>query len=139
MQIERISQAFSLKKKLIYSLNKDKMKIKKQYLFAGFIAVAITFASCKKKDSDTKQPELSVSSSEELFTSGGGTSEVAVTSNGNWSIQNSTTWCTTNASTTSGNGKITFTVQPNPVTSERSVIFSVTSGTIFRDIKIREL
>ncbi|HEV8283144.1 MAG TPA: cellulase family glycosylhydrolase [Chitinophagaceae bacterium] len=115
------------------------MKIREPYLFLGFLALAIVFASCKKKDVVTKQAELSVSSSEELFTSEGGTSEVAVTSNSNWNVTNSAAWCTANASTTSGNGKIAFTVQSNPATSERSVIFSVTSGSISKGINIRQL
>jgi aryl-phospho-beta-D-glucosidase BglC (GH1 family) len=84
-------------------------------------------------------PTLSVSSSEELFTASGGTSEVTVTANNTWSINNSATWCSANASTTNGNGKITFTVQSNPSTMERSAIISVSSGSILKEIKLRQL
>ena len=115
------------------------MKIRRQHLFLRFLAVAIVFASCKKKDDVAKQSELSVSSSEELFTSQGGTSEVTVTSNSIWNITNFASWCTAEASTPNGNGKIIFTVQSNLASSERSVICSVTSGSISKEIKIRQL
>jgi aryl-phospho-beta-D-glucosidase BglC (GH1 family) len=110
----------------------------KRYKFLGFLVALIIVVSCKKSK-DVVAPTLSVSSSEELFTASGGTSEVTVTANNTWSINNSATWCSANASTTNGNGKITFTVQSNPSTMERSAIISVSSGSILKEIKLRQL
>jgi len=115
------------------------MKIKGRYLSLIFLALAIIFISCKKKDVVTEQSQFSVSSSEELFTAQGGTSDVTVTSNVSWSLTNSATWCAATASTTSGNGKITFSVQSNPATTERSVVVSVSSGSISKEINVRQL
>ena len=113
------------------------MKSKRRYQFLWFLIVLIVFAFCSKKE--VIAPELSVSSSEELFTAGGGTSEVIVSANTNWSVNNSASWLTTTPSTTNGNGKISLKVQANPATSERSVVLSVTAGSISREIKIRQL
>ena len=113
-------------------------KIKSTYPIVRFLVAILLFASCNKKDS-APAPELSVSSSEELFTAAGGTSEVTVSSNTKWSISNSAAWCTATASTTDGNGKVTFNVQANSTTTERSVVIAVTAGSISREIKLRQL
>ena len=113
------------------------MRIQRQHNFLAVVIAVILFASCHKKDAIAAK--LSVSSSEELFTSGGGTSEVTVSSNTNWSINNSISWLTTTASTSNGNGKISLSVQSNPTTSERSVVLSVTTGNISKEIKVRQL
>ena len=116
----------------------DKMKYKKRYAFLGLLIAMLFFASCSKKTT-VAPSELSVSSSEELFTADGGTSEVTVTSNAKWNISNSAAWCTATASSTDGNGKISFNVQVNPATSERSVVLTVTAGSILKEIKVRQL
>ncbi len=109
-----------------------------RYKLLGFF-IAVTFLiSCKKKEPAVIQAQLSVSSSEELGTADGAVSEVAVTSNTNWDISNSASWLTATPSTTKGNGKITFNVQANPTLSERSIIFSVSVGSISKEIKIRQ-
>lgn len=115
------------------------MKSRRQNQLLVLLFSLSFFAFCKKNDGVTKQAELSVSSPEELFTAVGGTSEVSVTCNGVWNVTNSAAWCSANASSTYGNGKISFTVQPNATTSERSVIFSVTSGSLSKEIKLRQL
>lgn len=106
-------------------------------LLAFFIAVTCLI-SCKKKDAPVVEAQLSVSSSEVLVTADGAISEVAVSSNTNWSISNSASWLTAAPSTTKGNGKIIFNVQANPTLSERSIIFSVNAGSISKEIKIRQ-
>jgi endoglucanase len=113
------------------------MKIQIRYKFLSCLVAILFFASCHKKD--VIAPELSVSSSEELFTANGGASEVTVLSNTNWSISNSASWFAATASTSRGNGKISFNVQVNPTTSERSVVISVTAGSISKEIKVRQL
>lgn len=114
------------------------MKYKRQYTFLGFLVAMLFFASCSKKDT-VAPSQLSVSSSEELFTADGGTSEVTVSSNVKWSISNSAAWCAATASSTAGNGKISLNVQSNPATSERSVVISVTAVSISKEIKVRQL
>jgi len=109
-----------------------------RHKFLKFLIALIFFASCKKKDA-VVTTQLSLSSYEELFTAGGGASEVTVSGNAKWSISNSATWCTTTASTTEGNGKIYLNVQANPATSERSVVIPVISGSISKEIKVRQL
>lgn len=115
----------------------ETLNLKKAYRFAAFLIAILCFASCSKKE--TAAPELTVSSSEELFTGEGGTSEVTVTSNIQWSISNTAAWCTATASTTDGNGKIALNVQANSNSSERSVVIAVTAGSISRAIKVRQL
>jgi endoglucanase len=113
------------------------MKIQQQHKFLAIVIAAIFLASCHKKD--VVAAELFLSSSGELFTADGGTSEVTVSSNINWSINNSASWLAANASGTNGNGKVSFNVQANPTTSERSVVLSVTAGSISKEIKVRQL
>jgi len=113
------------------------MRILRQHKFLALLIAAIFFASCHKKDAIVA--ELSVSSSEEVFTADGGTSEVTVTSNTNWSISNSTSWLTATASTSNGDGKISLNIQSNPTASERSALISVTAGNISKEIKVRQL
>jgi endoglucanase len=106
--------------------------------FRIFIAIFF-FTFCKKKDVIAPPPQLSVSSSEELFTADGGTSEVSVSSNGKWSISNSEPWFTATASTIEGNGKISLNVQFNTSATERSAIILVNSGNLLKQIKVRQL
>jgi endoglucanase len=132
-------QVFFLTNESLCSYQKiNKMKTTRRYNFLGFFVAIFFFASCAKKDT-VAPPQLSVSSSEELFTADGGASEVTVTSNTKWSISNSAAWCTATASSTDGNGKISLSVQANPATSERFVVMSVTSGSILKEIKVRQL
>ena len=113
------------------------MEIQKKYRALGFIVAVLVFASCHKKD--VIAPGLSVSSSEELFTADGGASEVTVSSNTSWAINYSASWLTATVSTPKGNGKISLNVQPNPTTSERSIVISVTAGSISKEINVRQL
>lgn len=108
-------------------------------VFAALLLEFIGFGSCNKKDKETALPDLSVSSSEELFTSVGGSSDVTVTSNTKWSIGNTESWFTATPSTTEGNGKISLNVQPNQSANERYVILAVTAGNLRKEIKVRQL
>lgn len=118
-------------------MNKYNMKIRVLYKFLKFLIVVLFFASCHKKN--VADAQLSVSSSEELFTADGGISDVAVLCNTTWSIGNSASWCTATSSTVNGNGKISLSVQSNTMASERSVIFSVAAGSIVRELKVCQL
>jgi endoglucanase len=109
-----------------------------RYKFLGFF-IAITFLTfCKKKDT-VDAPQLSVSSSEEIFTAEGGTSEITISSNTKWSVSNATLWFWATASATAGNGQIILNVQSNPLNTERSATISVSAGSISKQIKVRQL
>lgn len=114
------------------------MTFKRLYKFLVLLIAVIIVASCKKSK-EPVGPELSVSSSEELFTAAGGASEVTVSANAKWSISNAASWYTATASGTEGNGKISLNVQSNPSATERSAIITVSSGSIFKEIKVRQL
>lgn len=106
---------------------------------AVLLIAFIVVGSCNKKDNPDPTPELNISSSEELFTAAGGTSEVNVTGNTKWSISNSATWFTATPATGDGSEKITLTVQPNQNTSERSGVIAVTAGNLRKEIRVRQL
>jgi aryl-phospho-beta-D-glucosidase BglC (GH1 family) len=103
-----------------------------------FLIALLLFASCEKKGAIVT-PQLSVSSPEQLFTSDGGVSEVTVSANTNWNISNAAPWFTATASSTGGNGKISLNVQPNAAATDRSSIISVSSGSIVKEINVRQL
>jgi endoglucanase len=106
---------------------------------AVLLIAIIVVGSCNKKDNPDPTPELNISSSEELFTAAGGTSEVNVTGNTQWSITNSAAWFTATPASGDGSEKITLTVQPNQNTSERSGVIAVTAGNLRKEIRVRQL
>jgi aryl-phospho-beta-D-glucosidase BglC (GH1 family) len=109
-----------------------------RHKFLKILIALILLASCNKKDAIVT-PQLSLSSSEELFTADGGVSEVTVSANTKWSISNAASWFTATASTTEANGKISFNVQSNEQATDRSAVISVSSGSIVREINVRQL
>jgi aryl-phospho-beta-D-glucosidase BglC (GH1 family) len=62
-----------------------KMKIVNSYKSLGLLLMVVSFLSCEKKDRTV--PKVTVSSPEVLFTVTGGSSEVTITTNTNWSIK----------------------------------------------------
>lgn len=115
------------------------MNIGKIIALTGLLMALLVMGACNKKDSPAPIPELSVSSSEELFTSDAGASEVTVTSNAKWNINNTASWVAVTPASGNGNGKISLNVQSNQSTSERSVVIAVTAGNISKEIKVRQL
>jgi endoglucanase len=113
------------------------MNIRRAYQFPLVFAAILFLVCCHKKE--VIAPELSISPSEEIFTSNGGTSEVTVTSNTSWSINKLASWLTATPSTTKGNGKIFLNVQANPTTSERSVVIAVSAASISKETRVRQL
>lgn len=106
--------------------------------FKGFklslLLIALVYlVSCSKKGASI---ELSLSSSTEHFAAEGGTKEINVISNGQWSYNDTSWWCSVTASATNGNGKLSLLVQPNTNSNERTTILSVTAGSIVKEIKI---
>jgi endoglucanase len=110
----------------------------KLFKYLAFLTAVVFVASCNKKD-DAVVPQLSLSSAEALFTAAAGTSDVTVTSNTKWNISGSASWFTATASSTDGNGKISFNVQANTAATERSAVVTVTTGSIVKEVKVRQL
>lgn len=107
----------------------------KQSRLLLWAVVFIFFAACGKKD---VTPELSVAPTELLFNADGGTNEVNVTSNTQWTVASNTPWCSTSTPSSSGNGKIVLFIQPNTNSAERMAVISVTAGNLVKEIKVRQ-
>jgi len=80
-------------------------KIKKQYFFKllVFLITVVSFFSCKKTNNPVEQPigQLSVSLPSVNFTADGGSQDITITSNADWTLSNpASSWL--QASTTSG-------------------------------------
>ncbi len=100
----------------------------------SFLLIALVYlVSCTKKDAVA---ELSLSSSTEHFAAEGGTKEINVTCNAQWTLNDTSWWCSTSASTTNGNGKLNLLVQPNVSATNRTTTISIIAGSIIKEIKI---
>lgn len=97
------------------------------YKMMGFIVAILFFADCKKKDSVT--PELTVAPSEITFPPGGGTADVAITSNAQWSVSNSASaWLQLSATSgNSGGSTSRLTATSNETGSSRSTVLTVSA------------
>ena len=116
------------------------MSLKRWNQVLIIIATTTFLAFCSKGDKKNDvTSQLSISSVEELFTSDGGASEVTVTSNTQWNISNTASWCAATASSTNGNGKISLNVQSNSASTERSVTISVNAGSMSKQFNVRQL
>lgn len=68
---------------------------------------------------------LSVSPASLSYPSDGGTKTVTITSNDNWTISSSTSWCTISQSSGSNNGVITISVASNASSSSRTATVTI--------------
>ncbi|RYZ48831.1 MAG: endoglucanase, partial [Chitinophagaceae bacterium] len=113
------------------------MHYKKQVFQLLALFCLFFLVNCSKEEEVA--PQLSVASTEELFAASGGNRDVAVTSNTGWTASSGAAWVTEAASGTTGNGKISLSVQPNETTTERSTIIMVVTGNLKKEIRIRQL
>jgi endoglucanase len=103
------------------------MKTRSWYALTVLVIVAVMSAYCSKKSGIT--PELSVSLSQIAFQANGGASDVTITSNVQWSINNPVSWL--ELSKTSGNGgmvSIRLSSAANTTGASRSAILEVSAG-----------
>jgi endoglucanase len=105
--------------------------------FLLLIIFLFALAFCSKKSGE--QPTLSVASLEEVFTAEGGSRKVAVASNSEWAGNSSQMWCMPTWTGNNGNGEITISVQPNTAATERSAIITVVSGSLQKELRVRQL
>jgi endoglucanase len=103
------------------------MKTKNWYALTGLMISAVMFAYCSKKNTVT--PELSVSLSDISFQPEGGASEVSITSNVAWNINNPASWLQLSQSTGNNNqAAIRLTTAPNTTGAARSAVLVVNAG-----------
>lgn len=97
------------------------------YKMTGFLMAILFFAGCKKKDSVT--PELTVAPSQITLPSEGGTADVTISGNAQWSISNLAAWLQlSNTSGSSGSSTIGLTAAANETGASRSTFLSVNSS-----------
>jgi endoglucanase len=105
----------------------NKMKVDYSRVISGFLIVIASFTSCKKKESIPA--ELSVSPITVSFPASGGTSNITVTCNAQWSISNpASAWLQLDKTTgSSGSTTIKLTAVLNETGSTRSVVLDISS------------
>lgn len=97
------------------------------YKMIGFLMAILFFTGCKKKDSVT--PELTVAPSQITLPAEGGTADVTITGNAQWSISNLASWLQlTKTSGNSGSNTIQLTATSNETGATRSTFLSVNSS-----------
>src|SRR5687768_7347824 len=105
-----------------------KNKKMSSYRMIGFLMAILFFIGCKKKN-DTVNPELSASPSEINLPAEGGTADLAINGNAQWSISNLALWLKfSKLSGNSGNNIIQLTAMPNQTGATRSIFLSVNSS-----------
>jgi hypothetical protein len=97
----------------------------KPLLFVLLVTMAsgFSFVSCGDDEKEEKQEEvanLSVSTTNLNFSSGGESQTVYVTSNGSWSVTLKPDWCNVTSSSGSGSTTITVTATKNTATNSRT-------------------
>ncbi|WP_276500147.1 cellulase family glycosylhydrolase [Terrimonas pollutisoli] len=98
------------------------------YKLIGFLMAILFFIGCKKKN-DAVNPELSVSPSEINLPAEGGTADLTINCNAQWSISNLALWLKfSKLSGNSGNNIIQLTAMPNQTGATRSIYLSVNSS-----------
>lgn len=106
----------------------EKMKITRLTKIMGALMAVLFFASCHKKDNVA--PKLSVSPTEINFPAKGGTADLTINGNGQWSVSNSAfTWLQLSEEKgNSGSVTIKLTATSNETGTSRSTILSINSS-----------
>jgi aryl-phospho-beta-D-glucosidase BglC (GH1 family) len=109
-------------------MNTGKMKITRRTKIMGLLIAVLLFASCKKKN-DAVAPQLSASPSEIILPAQGGTADLTINGNANWTISNGALWLQlSNTSGSSGSSTIQLTATSNETGASRSTILFVNSS-----------
>ncbi|MFB6456916.1 cellulase family glycosylhydrolase [Chitinophaga sp. Hz27] len=104
------------------------MKINKRYTALGLCILAVTITCCSKKTSITAT--LSVSPSDVSFQSDGGTADIAISSNVEWTITNpADAWLQVKKATgNNGEATVRLTTLANTTGASRSAVLEVSAG-----------
>lgn len=98
------------------------------YRMVGFLMAILFFISCNKK-SEAINPELSAAPSEINLPAEGGTADLTINGNAQWSINNLASWLQlSNTSGNPGSNTIQLTAASNETGASRSTILSVNSS-----------
>ena len=99
-----------------------------KYTMIGFLIAALVFTGCKKRESVS--PELSVSPSEINFASEGGTANLTIAGNAQWTVNNAAAaWLQLNqTSGNSGTAMVPLTAAFNTTGATRSTVLVVNSS-----------
>jgi aryl-phospho-beta-D-glucosidase BglC (GH1 family) len=118
----------SIRQQLIFIYENKKRKMNR-YTTIAFVIGGLFFLGCKKKDTPAP-PELTVSPSEIILPSEGGTANLNISGNGQWSVNNSaSSWLQLSQNSgSSGNATIKLTAPLNTSGATRSTVLSVNSS-----------
>jgi aryl-phospho-beta-D-glucosidase BglC (GH1 family) len=105
------------------------MKITRRYFELGFLIAVLLFTSCHKKG-DSVAPELSASPSTINLPAAGGTADLTINGNAQWTINNgASSWLQlSKTSGSSGSSTIQLTATSNETGASRSTILTVNSS-----------
>jgi len=111
----------------IFSFKVAKASFRQKVLFSAILAI-LCFIGCKKKN-DAINPELSAAPSVINLPAEGGTADLTINGNAQWSISNLASWLQlSNTSGNRGSNTIQLTAASNETGASRSTILSVNSS-----------
>ena len=111
----------------IFSFKAAKAGFRQKVLFSAILAI-LCFTGCKKKN-DAINPELSAAPSAINLPAEGGTADLAINGNAQWSISSLASWLQlSNTSGNRGSNTIQLTAASNETGVSRSTILSVNSS-----------
>lgn len=109
-------------------MNTKKMKITRSYSMLGLVLAVLLMVCCKKKN-DAVAPQLSASPSTINLPAEGGTADLTINGNANWTISSGASWLQlSKTSGNSGSTTIQLTASSNGTGASRSIIMSVNSS-----------
>lgn len=95
------------------------------YTMLGFTFAVLLITSCKKSNG-TITPQLTVSPSEIVLPAGGGTADLTINGNANWTISNAASWLQlSKTSGNSGNSTVQLSATSNETGATRSITLSI--------------
>lgn len=97
-----------------------------------FTAALLIFCGCKKENNEVNMTpvvdKISIAPGEESFMSRGGSTEVVVTSSGDWKLSGGAEWVEASPLEGKDGDKVVFQVKPNGTLEELSTAFTFTVG-----------
>lgn len=82
--------------------------------------------------------QLTASPTSLSFTGSGGSENITISSNTDWTVSSSQSWCTVSPLSGNNNGTITVTVSANDTSSKRSAAITIKNGNVTREISITQ-
>jgi endoglucanase len=112
-------------KQKFQNLNTEKIKITRGVKMIGLLLTVLFFTSCRKKG-DSIVPELSVSPSTINLPAEGGTADLTINGNAQWSVSNAAAWLQlSKIAGNSGSNTIRLTAGSNGTSASRSTVLTV--------------